>query len=229
MLSLFSLQKLNNINIISPVCTKRKIESVRAYFLFVLNENLLRPACLFTIAVGGGGAGGAVAPPFGSKRRKSSKIRANGLFIWANSLDIGAHHCQNTVSVSVQTFFFFFFGEHLNLDRKTVQISGKTFFFFFFFFFGEHLNLGRKNRLNFDRETQCIKSFFGQKFAAPPNHFELLRPCSLLCSTILLALHFILQTKKALVRLLLYAKSGPVISIAGILYKKCLLSNIHSA
>ena len=69
--------------------------------------------------------------------------------------------------------FFFFFGEHLNLDRKTVQISGKT---FFFFFFGEHLNLGRKKRLNFDRETQCIKSFFGQKFAAPPNHFELLRP-----------------------------------------------------
>ena len=37
--------------------------------------------------------------------------------------------------------------------------------------------MGRKNRLNFDRETQCIKSFFGQKFAAPPNHFELLRPC----------------------------------------------------
>ena len=30
--------------------------------------------------------------------------------------------------------FFFFFGEHLHLDRKTVQISGKTFFFFFFFF-----------------------------------------------------------------------------------------------
>ena len=104
---------------------------------------------------------------------------------------------------------FFFFGEHLHLDRKTVQILGKTFFFFLFlentfiwiekpfkfwerpfFFFGEHLhldrktvqisgkhlNLGRKNRLNFDRETQCIKSFFGQKFAAPPNHFELLRP-----------------------------------------------------
>ena len=101
------------------------------------------------IAVGGGGAGGAVAPPFGSKRRKSSKIRANGLFIWANSVDIWAHHCQNTVSVSVKTIFFF----------------------------GEHLNLGRKNRLNFDRETQCIKSFFGQNFAAPPNHFELLRSC----------------------------------------------------
>ena len=91
----------------------------------------------------------------------------------------------------MQTFFFFYFGEHLNLDRKTVQISGKTFFFFGehlnldrktvqisgkTFFFGEHLNSGRKNRLNFDRETQCIKSFFGQKFAAPPNHFELLRP-----------------------------------------------------
>ena len=43
------------------------------------------------IAVGGGGAGGAVAPPFGLKRRKSSKIWANGQFIWANSLDIWAH------------------------------------------------------------------------------------------------------------------------------------------
>ena len=113
-----------------------------------------------------GGRGGG-RPPI---RFKTSKIRANGLFIWANSLDIWAHHCQNTVSDSVKTFFFF--GEHLHLDRKTVQISGKT-----FFFFGEHLNLGGKNRLNFDRETQCIKSFFGQKFAAPPNHFELLQPC----------------------------------------------------
>ena len=46
---------------------------------------------LVYIAVGGGGAGGAVAPPFGSKRRKSSKIWANGQFIWANSLDIWAH------------------------------------------------------------------------------------------------------------------------------------------
>ena len=114
-----------------------------------------------------GGAGGAVAPPFGSKRRKSSKIRANGLFIWANSLDIWAHHCQNIPSqIRWRPFFFFFFLEHFHLDRKTVQILGMT---FFFYFFGEHLNLGRKNRLNFDRETQCIKSFFGQKFAAPPK------------------------------------------------------------
>ena len=121
-----------------------------------------------------GGRGGG-RPPI---RFKTTKIWANGLFIWANSLDIWALHWQNSVPVSVKTFFFFFFfffffGEHLNLDRKTVQISGKT---FLFFFFGEHLNLGRKKRLNFDRETQCIKSFFGQKFAAPPNHFELLRP-----------------------------------------------------
>ena len=91
---------------------------------------------------------------------KTSKIRANSLFIWPNSPYIWAHHWQKTVSVSVKTFFFSF-GEHLKLDRKTVQISVKT------FFFGEHLNLGRKNRLNFDRETQCIKSFFGQKFGAP--------------------------------------------------------------
>ena len=124
----------------------------------------------FSIAVGGGGQGGR-PPPI---RFKTSKIRGNGQFIWANSLDIWAHHCQNTVSVSVKTFFFFFFLENtFTWTGKTVQISGKT---FFFFFFGEDLNLGRKNRLNFDRETQCIKSFFGQKFAAPPNHFELLRP-----------------------------------------------------
>ena len=37
--------------------------------------------------------------------------------------------------------FFFFFGEHLNLDRETVQILVKT---FFFLFLGEHLSLGRK-------------------------------------------------------------------------------------
>ena len=149
------------------------------------------------------GGRGAVAPPFGLKRRKSSKIRANGLFIWANSLDIWAHHCQNTVSVSVKTFFFFFFfffwrtptfgqknrsnfGKDLFFffflentfiwTEKPFKFRERPFFFFFFLFFGEHLNLGRKNRLNIDRETQCIKSFFGQKFAAPPNHFELLRP-----------------------------------------------------
>ena len=86
-----------------------------------------------------------------------------------------------TVQISVKTFFFFFFfffflENTFIWTGKTVQISVKT-----FFFFGEHLNLGRKNRLNFDRETQCIKSFFGQKFAAPPNHFELLRPCK--CTT----------------------------------------------
>ena len=82
------------------------------------------------IAVGAGGAGGAVAPPFGSKRRKSSKIRANGLFIWANNLDIGAHHCQNTVSVSVQTFFFFFFLESTSIwTEKPFKFQGRPFFF----------------------------------------------------------------------------------------------------
>ena len=104
-----------------------------------------------TIAVGGGGAGGAVAPPFGSKRRKSSKIRANGLFIWANSLDIWAHHCQNTVSDSVKTIFFFFF------YRKTVQISGKTFFFFFLW---RTPSFGQKNRSNFGKDLFFFFFFF---------------------------------------------------------------------
>ena len=93
---------------------------------------------------------------------KTSKIRANGLFIWANSLDIRAIHCQNTVSVSVQTFFFFLENTFI-WTEKPFKFQGRL----FFFFFGVHLNLGRKNRLNFDKETQCIKSFFGQKFAAP--------------------------------------------------------------
>ena len=67
---------------------------------------------------------------------------------------------------------FFFFSQFGQKNRSNFRED----LFFFFFFFGEHLNLGRKNRLNFGSETQCIKSFFGQKFAAPPNHFELLRP-----------------------------------------------------
>ena len=54
------------------------------------------------------GAGGAVAPPIGSKRRKTSKIWANSLFIWAAILFIWAHDWQKNVSVSVMTFFFFF-------------------------------------------------------------------------------------------------------------------------
>ena len=78
------------------------------------------------VAVGGGGA---VAPPFGSKRQKSSKFRANGLFIWANSLDIWAHHCQNTVSVSVKTFFFF--GRTPSLGQKNRLNFREDLFFFF--------------------------------------------------------------------------------------------------
>ena len=73
---------------------------------------------------------------------ETSKIWANSLFIWAAI----AHDWQKNVSVSGMTFFFFF-GEHLNLDRKTVSIL-----------------------------TEKGKLFFGQKFVAPPNHFELLRP-----------------------------------------------------
>ena len=91
-------------------------------------------------------------PPFCSKRRKTSKIWANSLFIWAAILFILAHDWQKTVAVSRMTFFFFFFLEntYLNLDRKTVQISVKT----FFFLFGEHLNL--------DRNTAqiSVKTFF---------------------------------------------------------------------
>ena len=62
------------------------------------------------ITVGGGEAGGAFAPPIWFK---TSKIRANSLFIWA-------HHWQKIVSVSVKTFFFF---ENTSIwAEKTVSI-----------------------------------------------------------------------------------------------------------
>ena len=105
------------------------------------------------IAVGGGGAGGAVAPPFGSKRRKSSKIWANGLFIWANSLDIWALHWQNSVPVSVKTFFFFFFLENTSIwTEKPFKFQERPFFFFFFFFFWRTPQFGQKNRSNFRKD-----------------------------------------------------------------------------
>ena len=136
-------------------------------------------------------------------------------------MDIWAHHCQNTVSVSVKTFFFFF-GEHLHLDRKTVQILGMT---FFFFFFGEHLNLGRKNRLNFDRETQCIKSFFGQKFAAPPNHFELLRPCATLKYFVKFDYSLALSFQNVAKYEWLGTYSARVMSTRQDIFKKCYILN----
>ena len=106
--------------------------------------------------------GGGRPPPFGSKRRKSSKIRANSLFIWANSLDIWAHHCQKTVSVSVKTFFFCF-GEHLKLDRKTVQISGKTFFFL------ENTLIWAEKTVSILTEKRNASSHFSGKSLLPPQ------------------------------------------------------------
>ena len=120
------------------------------------------------IAVGGGGAGGAVAPPFGSKRRKSSKIRANGQFIWANSLDIWAHYCQNTVLVSVKTFFFFF-GEHLHLDWKNRSNSREDLFFFFFFFFLENTSIWAEKNVSILTEKRNASSHFSGKSLLPPQ------------------------------------------------------------
>ena len=138
-----------------------------------------------------GGKGGRSPPHSVQNVENSGKY----VYLGKNSVYLGTPLAKNRRSFSEDLSFFllfFFFEAHLKLDRKTVQISVKTFFFgehlkldrktvqisveIFFFFFGEHLKLGRKNRLNFDRETQCIKSFFGQKLGAPPNHFELLRP-----------------------------------------------------
>ena len=61
---------------------------------------------------------------------------------------------EKSVSILVKTFFFFFFGDHLNLGGKNLWISdfGRKItlnsgedLFFFFFFFGDHLILGGKN------------------------------------------------------------------------------------
>ena len=99
-----------------------------------------------------GGRGGG-RPPI---RFKTSKIRANGLFIWANSLNIWAHHCQNTVSVSVQTFFFFFF-------RRTPS--------FFFFFFWRTPQFGQKKPSQFWQRNAMRQAIFREKVCCPPKSF----------------------------------------------------------
>ena len=85
---------------------------------------------------------------------------------------------EKSVSMLVNTFFFFFFGDHLNLGEK----NGSNFRFrpknhsqfwwrpFFFFFFGDHLNLGEKN---------VWISDFGQKITL--NFGEDIRIFEVLC------------------------------------------------
>ena len=131
-----------------------------------------------SIAVGGGGAGGTVAPHSVQNVENHQKfgqmVYSFGQIVWILGHTIAKIPSQFRCRPFF-FFFFFFFLENTSIwTEKPFKFQGRP----FFFFFGEHLNLGRKNRLNFDRETQCIKSFFGQKFAAPPNHFELLRPCN---------------------------------------------------
>ena len=120
------------------------------------------------------GAGGSVAPPFGSKRRKFGQI----VYLFGQIFCLFGHTIGNKPSQFQWRpfffFFFFFFLENTSIwtekpentsicTEKPLKFQWRP----FFFFFGGHLNLGRKNRLIFDRETQCIKSFFGQKFGAP--------------------------------------------------------------
>ena len=140
------------------------------------------------IAVGGG------RPPI---RFKTSKNQANSLCIWANSLFIWAHRWQKTVSVSVKTFFlentsiwtekpfkcqwrpffFFRFEEHLNLDRKTVQILVKT----FFIFLENTLIWAEKNVSILTEKHNASSHISGKSLVPPPNHSELLWPCNSLC------------------------------------------------
>ena len=130
------------------------------------------------IAVGGG------RPPI---RFKTSKNQANSLCIWANSLFIWAHHWQKIVSVSVKNFFFwrtpqfgqknrsnvsedlfffffFRFEEHLNLDRKTVQILVKTFFIFL-----ENTLIWAEKNVSILTEKHNASSYFSGKSLVPPQ------------------------------------------------------------
>ena len=88
---------------------------------------------------------------------------------WASLCQhFGQFYIYQTISFSVKTFFFFF-GDHIYWDRKTVSVSVKT------FFFGDHLNLDRK----IDRFTGKIQCHFsGKSLVPPPNPFELLFPCT---------------------------------------------------
>ena len=68
---------------------------------------------------------------------------------WASlRQNFGQFNIHQTVSISVETLFFFFLEGHLNWDRKTDRFSGKI----------------------------DSMSFFGQMFGALLNPFELLRP-----------------------------------------------------
>ena len=115
-----------------------------------------------------GGRGGAIRPPI---RFKTSKIRANGLFIWANSLDIWAHHCQNTVSVSVKTFFFFFFFFFFfwrtpSFGQKNRSNFGKDLFFFFFL---ENTSIWAEKTVSILTEKRNASSHFSGKSLLPPQ------------------------------------------------------------
>ena len=119
----------------------------------------------------------------GSKRRKLSKIRANGLFIWANSLDIWAHHCQNAVSVSAKTFFFW---RTPSLGQKNRSNFRKKPFFFFSentfiwtekpfkfqerpFFFLENTSIWAEKTASILTEKRNASSHFSGKSLLPPQ------------------------------------------------------------
>ena len=98
-----------------------------------------RPGLTLPIAVGSGGAGGAVAPPdlvqnVENRRKFGQMVYLFGQIVWIFGHIISPKY-RLSFGEDLFFFFFFFFGELLHLDRKTVQISGKTFLLFFFFFF----------------------------------------------------------------------------------------------
>ena len=63
------------------------------------------------------------------------KMKPRRLFFWRSP----KFEQKNRFNFGEDLFFFFFFGNHLNLKRKTVSISVKT-----FFFYGDHLKIRRK-------------------------------------------------------------------------------------
>ena len=105
------------------------------------------------------------SPKFGQKNRLN--FGKDLFFLFGDHLNLD----RKTVSISAKTFFLF--GDHLNLDRKNVSILAKT--FFLFFFGRNHLNLAGKTtsisvktnqNLGQDRVILCLAS----KRPPPPIH-----------------------------------------------------------
>ena len=126
------------------------------------------------IGVGGGGAGGHWPPPFGVRCPNFGQNFGQFYIFWAIlRQNFGKFHIFWAILRQNFGQFHVVWASLLRkifqmLDRKTVSRCVKTFFFFFW----RSPQFGKKRSIC----QATFKSFFGQNFGAPPNHFELLRP-----------------------------------------------------